>query len=74
MGNKASKEEQKGVIHSDSKKKYEKGNEIISSVMTILTLKQNVMSKNIVKEYHIDNLTEFENYVMYKNYLYGKTM
>lgn len=41
--------------------------------MTILILKQNVMSKNIVKDYHIDSLTE-ENSVMYKNCLCGKTM
>lgn len=41
--------------------------------MTILILNQNMKSKNIIKEYHIDSLTE-ENKVMYKNCLCGKTM
>lgn len=41
--------------------------------MTIPILKQNLMSKNIVNEYHIDSLTE-ENDVIYENCLCGKTM
>lgn len=58
-GTRASKEEQETLIHSDSKRKEKKENEVRSSVMTmliLLILNWNLVSKNAGKEYNIVSL------------------